>query len=272
MDHSTASRRHSDRTIKGIHVVTDGDPARPPLLLIHGSGATGSTWDPVVSTLAAAHHVVTIDLPGCGRSEPGPRYDVPVQAERVAAVVDELGIASLRVVGHSSGGYVATALMEQRPDLISSAILVSTGPSLPTLLPQPAIIRALTGPIIGPLLWPLRTNGMISGGLASTAALPIEVSDEMIADLRRTSYRTLRAILAANGTYIAQRTVPDRLATLGKPVLVIFGDSDPRWDPGSAHLYDVVPQCTVEYLPGVGHLAMLEDSARLARLILANTN
>lgn len=269
MDHSTASRRHSDRTINGIHVVTDGDPARPPLLLIHGSGATGSTWDPVISAVASAHYVVTIDLPGCGQSEPGPVYDVPIQAERVAAVADELRLDSLKVAGHSSGGYVATALMEQRPDLVSSAVMVSTGPSLAALLPQPAIIRALTGPVIGPLLWPLRTNGMISGGLAATAALPIEVTDEMIADLRRTSYRTLRAILAANGAYIAQRTVPDRLATLGKPVLVIFGDSDPRWDPGSARMYDVVPQCTVEYLPGVGHLAMLEDPARLARLLLA---
>jgi pimeloyl-ACP methyl ester carboxylesterase len=113
---------------------------------------------------------------------------------------------------------------------------------------------------------------MISGGLAATAALPIEVSDEMIAGLRRTSYRTLRAILAANGTYIAQRTVPDRLAALGKPVLVIFGDSDPRWNPGSARMYDAVPQCTVEYLPGVGHLAMLEDPARLASLLLSSTN
>lgn len=248
--------------------MTDGDPARPPLLLIHGSGATGSTWEPVLSTLASAHYVITIDLPGCGRSAPSSTYDVLVQADRVAAVVDELRLEPLKVVGHSSGGYVATALMERRPDLASSAVMVSTGPSLTALLPQPALIRALTGPVVGPLLWPLRTNGMISGGLAATAALPIEVSDDMIADLRRTPYRTLRAILAANGAYIAQRTVPDRLAALGKPVLVIFGDSDPRWDPGSAHLYDVVPRCTVEYLPGVGHLAMLEDPAGLARLLL----
>lgn len=263
---------HTDRTIKGIRVVTDGDPARPPLLLIHGSGATGSTWDPVVPALASAHHVVAIDLPGCGRSAPAPVYDVPAQAERVAAVLDELGAGPARVVGHSSGGYVATALMENRPDLVSSAVLVSTGPGLAALMPQPAILRALTGPIIGPLLWPLRTNRMISTGLAATAALPITVSDEMIADLRRTSYRDLRAILAANTTYIARRAVPDRLATLGKPVLVVFGDSDPRWDPGSAHLYDAVPQCTVEYLPGVGHLAMLEDPAGLARLVLASTS
>lgn len=269
MNHSTASDRRSDHTVKGIHVVTDGDPAGSPLLLIHGSGATGSTWEPVLSALASAHYVVTIDLPGCGRSEPSSTYDVPVQADRVASVVDELRLKPLKVVGHSSGGYVATALMEQRPDLVSSAVMVSTGPSLTALLPQPAILRALTGPVIGPLLWPVRTNRMISGGLAATAALPIEASDQMIADLRRTPYRTLRAILAANGAYIAQRTVPDRLARLGKPVLVIFGDSDPRWDPSSARMYDVVPQCAVEYLPGVGHLAMLEDPAGLARLVLA---
>ena len=55
-----------------------------------------------------------VDLPGCGQSPPAP-YDVPVQAGRVAALLSDLGLRRLTVAGHSSGGYVATALAEQRP-------------------------------------------------------------------------------------------------------------------------------------------------------------
>jgi pimeloyl-ACP methyl ester carboxylesterase len=260
------------QNISGLHVVIDGGPGAPPLLLIHGSGATGSMWAPVVPPLAAVYRVIRVDLPGCGQSEPASTYAVPRQADRVAAVLDELGVDDLRVVGHSSGGYVATALVEQRPDLVSSLVLVSSGPSPAALLPEQAIIRLLAGRPFGPLIWPIRTKGMIRGGLASTAASPIELADDVVADLRRTSYRDFRSILDANVAYIAARSVPERLATAaaGKPLLVIFGDSDPRWDPVSAHQYEVVPGATVAYLSGVGHLAMLEDRDSLARFILAD--
>ncbi|CCF64073.1 Putative hydrolase (fragment) [Nocardia cyriacigeorgica GUH-2] len=82
------------------------------------------------------------------------------------------------------------------------------------------------------------------------------------------SYRTLRAILVANTDYLAARTVPERLVDAGKPPLVIFGDSDPRWNPASTREYEAVPGAEVEYLPGVGHLAMLEAPDALARVIL----
>lgn len=268
MSELSPGRTRTDTTIRGMHVVIDGDSAAPPLLLIHGSGATGSTWAPVVPSLARTYRVITIDLPGCGRSEPASTYTVPQQADRTAAVLDELGLRNLKVVGHSSGGYVATALVERRPDLVGELVLVSTGPSPAALLPEPAIVKALASPPFGPLVWAIRTNSMIRRGLAATAAAPITVSDTAVADLRKTTYRTFRAILAANMDYIVEKTVPERLIAAGKPVLVIFGDSDPRWDPASAHQYEAVPATEVEYLCGVGHLAMLEDCDTLARWIL----
>ena len=120
----------------GMHVVHDGPPQAPPVLLIHGSGASGGTWQPVVPALAARHHVIRVDLPGCGRSPVAPSYDVPDQADRVAAVLD--GLRQVATVGHSSGGYVATALAERRPELVRSLALISTGPRTDALLPQPS--------------------------------------------------------------------------------------------------------------------------------------
>ncbi|MGW5381052.1 alpha/beta fold hydrolase [Nocardia sp. NPDC003963] len=268
MSESSPGRTHDDTTVRGLHVVIDGNPAAPPLLLIHGSGATGSIWAPMVPSLATEYRVVTIDLPGCGRSAPAPTYAVAQQADRTAAVLDELGVRNPKVVGHSSGGYVATALVERRPDLVGELVLVSTGPSHAALLPEPAILRVLTAPPFGPLVWAIRTDAMTRRGLAAMAAAPITVPDGVVADLRRTSYRTFRAILAANGDYIAARTVPERLAEAGKPLLAIFGDADPRWDPASLHRYETVPGAELEYLRGVGHIAMLEDRDALARAIL----
>lgn len=251
-----------------MYVVHDGPREAPPLLLIHGSGAAGSTWGPVVPALAGRYHVIRVDLPGCGQSPPAPSYRVPEQAGRVAALLDGLGLRQLPVVGHSSGGYVATSLAEQRPELVGSLALVGTGPSPGALLPQPAILRTLTAPPLGPLLWLCRSDSVIRKGLRATCNLPVEVPDDVVDDVRRIGYRTFRAVLRCNGEYIAERSVPERLAGLGVPVLVIFGSADPRWDPASVRQYDVVPGVRIEQLPDVGHLAMFEAPEPTGRLLL----
>lgn len=130
---------------QGMHVMHDGPRDAPALLLIHGSGASGSSWGPMVAALAGHHHVIRVDLPGCGQSPPARSYDVLDQAGRIAAVLDDLGLRHVTVVGHSSGGYIATALADQRPDLV-----------------QP----------LGPLLWPWRSDAMIRKGDQSDGRSP----------------------------------------------------------------------------------------------------
>jgi len=50
-----------------MHVVQDGKPGSPALLLIHGSAASTACWDLVVPRLAASYRVIRVDLLGCGR-------------------------------------------------------------------------------------------------------------------------------------------------------------------------------------------------------------
>jgi pimeloyl-ACP methyl ester carboxylesterase len=87
--------------------LTHGEAAA---LLIHGTGASGGSWSPMVPALARHHHVIRVDLAGQGRSRPAASYDVPTQAAGVAAVLDHLGLRRVAVAGHSSGGWTATAL------------------------------------------------------------------------------------------------------------------------------------------------------------------
>ncbi|MEU8764146.1 alpha/beta fold hydrolase [Streptomyces sp. NPDC048659] len=262
------NRNHDAQHAQPMHVDRDGPRDAPPLLLIHGSGASGASWGPMVPALAARHHVVRIDLPGCGQSQPAVSYDVPAQAGRVAALLDGLGLRSVTVAGHSSGGYVATALAEQRPDLVGSLALMSTGPHLDALLPQPAILRALLAPPFGPLLWRWRSDEVIRKGIRATLAGPAPIPPGMVADLRSTTYRAFRKVLREYTAYLAERSVPERLAVLRLPVLVVFGAADPRWDPASARRYDVVPGVRVEMVPGIGHMPMLEAPEPVGRLLL----
>jgi pimeloyl-ACP methyl ester carboxylesterase len=263
--------REHDAVTQGMQVVHDGPRDAPPLLLIHGSGFSGASWSQVVPALARRHHVIRVDLPGCGQSPPAPSYDVAVQAGRVVAVLDDLGLQDVAVVGHSSGGYVATALAEQRPDLLASLALISSGPSPDALLPQPVLLRVLLAPPLGPLLWPVRSDAMIRRAIGATCAVPVDVPDALVADLRATTYRTTRTVLRRNTAYITERSLPERLCALDVPVLVIFGAADPRWEPTSAHEYEGVPHARVELLPGVGHIPMLEAPETTSELLLGFT-
>ncbi|GIE75174.1 hypothetical protein Aph02nite_11240 [Actinoplanes philippinensis] len=216
----------------GIHVVRDGPSSAPPLLLIHGSGAGCAVWGPLIPALAAQRHVIRVDLPGCGKSPPVTSYDVQGQADRVAAVLDDLGPRPVTVAGHSSGGYVATALAERRPDLTGALALISTGPDLDAFRPQPLLLRILLGPVLGPMLWRVRTDAMIRAAIAATCAghtgipdaagtdggvrtvaagsggaparAPV-IPDDVVADLRGITFRTMSAVLRANTGYLAER-------------------------------------------------------------------
>jgi pimeloyl-ACP methyl ester carboxylesterase len=254
--------------MNGVHLVHDGSRQAPPLVLIHGSGASGACWTPMVPALARHHHVIRVDLPGCGESATAPSYAVPAQAGRLATVLDDLGLSRVAVACHSSGGYVGTALAEQRPDLVRSLALISTGPSLDALLPEPLVLRLLLSLPLGPIVWSVRTKGLIRKGISAAAAGPVAVPDGMVAGVRRTRYRTMRSVLRQNAAYLAGRGMPERLAALGLPVLAIFGSADPRWDPASARQYEAVPDARVEMLPGVGHLPILEAAESTSTLLL----
>src|SRR5215208_2538542 len=78
-----------------------------PLLLIHGTGSHWQVWEPVLDTLAVRHHVIAVDLPGHGGSEPAPDGTPPTAAGFARLIStflrEELGIESAHVAGNSMG-------------------------------------------------------------------------------------------------------------------------------------------------------------------------
>ena len=252
-----------------LHVVEDGRPAGPAMLLIHGTAASAAWWDPVIPQLAGACRVIRVDLAGHGRSAvPSGGYDIPAQARRAGAVLDRLGVGQVTVIGHSTGGCVATALAEQRPALVSALALIDIGPDLDAYMSQGLLGRLLLAPLPGRLLWRLRTEATIRKALASAFTRPIDIPDAIIEATMGMTHRALAATSRASDDYLKQQSLPGRLAALGLPVLVIFGTHDHRCRSSSAAAYRAVPGARVELLPGVGHTPMQEDPQTTSTLLL----
>ena len=249
-----------------VHVVQDGRPGAPAVLLIQNAVTPIALWDPLVPALAGDCHVIRADLVGHGRSSPG--YDVPAQASRASDVLDRLGAGRAMVIGHSSGGMVATALAEQQPGQVAALALINTGPSLDAKIPDPPLARLLTAPLAGRLLWQLKTEGTIRKAARTGFTRPVDIPGAFIEHLQRMTYRSFAATMSGYSDYLSQRSIPDRIAALGLPVLVIFGAEDRRWRSASAAAYRDVPGARVEMLPGVGHTPIVEDPPTTAALLL----
>jgi pimeloyl-ACP methyl ester carboxylesterase len=249
-----------------VHVVQSGPPSAPAVVLLHGTAGSTTWWDPVVPALRD-WHVVRVDLLGHGRSaKPGGGYRVAEQARTVGAVLDRLGVRRATVVGHSTGGMVATSLAEQRRDLVAAIALIDTGPRADAYIGDSLISRLLPVPVVGQLVWRLRTDNTIRGALSTAFTRDVRVPDQIIADVRGMTYRSFTATYQASLAFLRERPVPDRLARLGLPVLVIFGSQDRRWEPSSAEDYRQVPQARIALLD-VGHTPMFEDPGTTGALL-----
>jgi pimeloyl-ACP methyl ester carboxylesterase len=100
-------------------------------------------------------------------------------------------------------------------------------------------------------------------------ALGRQADLRMDRDHRRLRLQPSSAARCSIRTMPREQALPERLATLSKPLLVIFGEDDRRWRSSSAAEYRAVPGATVEMLPGVGHSPNLEDPPRTAVPLLA---
>ena len=93
-----------------------GPPDAPPLVLIHGLGASKASWLPVVPSLARTHRVLAVDLPGFGSSsKPRGRYDSEWLADHVFRFMEVQGLAPAFVAGNSLGGRVAMEMAMREP-------------------------------------------------------------------------------------------------------------------------------------------------------------
>lgn len=268
-----------------VHIVQNGALDAPVLLLIHGLGASTAWWNPVVPCLADTYRVIRVDLPGHGRST-GPsrggdrtdgdrtdalaEYSVPAHAERVGAVLDRLDVHQVAVaIGHSTGGSVVAELARRRPETISALTLISTGPSLDADTSDSPLSHLLFARVPGALLWRAFNEAIVRKSLASAFARPTApLPDALVDGTRGMDHHALAATARGSAAYIRDRTLPDRLTELGKPLLVVFGAEDARWRAASSEDYRVVPGARVVVLPGIGHTPMYEDPQTTCDLLL----
>lgn len=128
-----------------------GRPGAPTVLAAHGITANHLAWAPVAQALDDAVTLVAPDLRGRGRSNDLPEpFGIRAHAEDLVAVLDELGLERVALVGHSMGAFVVSTAAAHHPERFGPLVLVDGGLALP--VPPAADVDAMIEAVIGPAM------------------------------------------------------------------------------------------------------------------------
>ena len=95
-----------------------------PILLIHGFPFHLEIWNGFSERLSDKFKVITVDLPGFGKSAPLPSpFSLEQVANTLIGFLREKNLRKVNLVGHSLGGYVALAMIKSNPELFASLVL-----------------------------------------------------------------------------------------------------------------------------------------------------
>jgi len=114
-----------------IHCIQWGEEG-PPIICLHGLTANAFSFQAFADELSTDHRVIAYDLRGRGDSDkPVDGYSVPIHAEDLCELIDELGLHRPIIIGHSLGALIALYFAAHYPNKLSKLILLDAGGPLP---------------------------------------------------------------------------------------------------------------------------------------------
>lgn len=250
--------------MKGVAFSADGTPVHfdvqgagaPALVFVHGWSCDRTYWSRQLHGLAGRNQVVAIDLAGHGESGAGRRtWSMPAFGEDVAAVVQELELQDVVLVGHSMGGDVIVEAALCVPGRVAGLVWVDTYSTLGKTRTREETEEFLssfrkdfvtaTRAMVRRMFVPASDPDLVEWVAADMSAAPTEVA----LDALEHAITNHDAILVG-------------LRALTAPVVTINPDYQPTdIDALRRHGVDAV------LMSGVGHFLMMEDPDGFNRLL-----
>ncbi|MFA0809795.1 alpha/beta fold hydrolase [Microbulbifer epialgicus] len=250
-----------------------GPGGRLTLLCFHGGGDSLSAWDAWAEVLSKNYHLILVDLPGHGLTDPlpGKTYTPKYFADFIAQFIQEMQLDNFAIVGHSFGGNGVLHYLTKHPDTPKAAILVSPGGYKcgKGLEMAPGLAKFVISYWGRRLVSHLGSRGILRKMLRSNFfydpyALPEKMVERIYLLSRYEKNRGTAINLVANATTNFQPL--SGLEKIKIPVLFIWGVED-KIIPVDVGRYfvDNVPGAKIIIYKKVGHMPHVENAEASAQ-------
>lgn len=248
---------HADVLGIPTHALLAGPASAPPVLLLHGWGASSALMEPAAARLAArGWRTITPDLPGFGASGlPPANWGVPDYARWALALLDALQIAQAHVIGHSFGGRISLVLGADSPARLNRIVLVDSA-GIPPRRPLGVRIRLRAYKAVRSALYGLKLRSQ-ADALRTWYGRRYGSSDYQ-------SSGPLREVFVR----VVNHDLREYAARVQRPTLLVWGERDedtPLWQ-GQA-LEKCIPDAGLVVLEGAGHYSYLEQPDRFTTIV-----
>ncbi len=223
------------------YVMAGEETSQPPLLLIHGFGASTDHWRKNIAELSQDFQVWAIDLLGFGRSaKPEITYGADLWRDQITAFIQEVIKQPVVIAGNSLGGYTALSVAAQRPETAKGVILLNSAGSFTELNPPPPpnpVAKTINQSMRSILLQPwasfllfqyVRQKSVIRQTLEKVYLDRSAITDQLIEDIYRPSCDVGAAqVFGAVFKNPQGEKIDTLLAQLQHPLLLLWGEADP---------------------------------------------
>jgi len=234
-----------------------------PVMLIHGVGADGSSWDAIAAALSGEFRILRLDLRGHGRSghiEGACSLDDFVRD--VADAMNAVRVARAHIVGFSLGGMIAQALALQHPERVDRLVLLSAVEGRTEEERERVRVRLAT----------LREKGVaaIMGASQDRWFTPgfVARNPDLVARRMQQLRENHAPSYAAAYTVFSTSDLGERLHAIRAPTLIATGEHDQGSNTRMARfMHAEIAGSRLEILPGLRHSILVEAPDLVTRMV-----
>jgi pimeloyl-ACP methyl ester carboxylesterase len=237
---TTSTLGHTE-SVNDIEMYYETRGEGEPLILLHGGGGAGVSWELIFKVPPPEYRLVIPDMRGHGRStNPSAEFTFRQSALDIFALLDHLGIGRFKAIGMSMGAKTLLHMATHQPSRVEAMVLVSATPYFPEQ--ARSIMRQITPDNRTDQEWQQMRQWHKHG-------------DEQI----RTLWRQANAF---GDSYDDMNFTPPYLSTITAPTLIVHGDRDPLYPVNLAiEMYAAIPRSYLWIVPNGGHGPIFGDMA-----------
>lgn len=232
-----------------------------PVIFLHGFCETSETWNPFVAEISSNYQSITLDLPGFGSSQLS-KTDASLAdiATDLNKWVLDQGLDNPIVLGHSLGGYVSLAMVNQMPTLYSAFGLIHATAKADS--DEKRLSRTKVMTFVKEYGVKAFVDSFVPSLYYQKDHPSIEFAHKIALKTNESTFLTYTAAMRDRPSRV------DCITNFTNPILMVGGQNDPLIPIGSLEEQAALNgRISIYMLPRVGHMGMFEAESELVEIV-----